>query len=475
MRKVFVSGNFNILHPGHLRLFHFAKECGQKLIVVINSDQIAGSAALVPEAMRLAGVLSNNLVDEAYIRYGSLREEILKVKPDIVVKGKEYENCQNEELDYLKSYGGKLIFSSGESSFSSSDLLRGELLDNLRNRLIHPTGYLARHGINLNSLKESMRGFMRLRVCVIGDLIIDEYKLCEPLGMSREDPTIVVSPYNIVRYLGGAGIVAAHAVGVGANVNFLTVIGNDEVGKFAKSKLKEFNINAFAFVDETRPTTLKVRYRSKGKNLLKVSYLHQESISKQIQDQIYGALLNCIQNIDLIVLSDFNYGCLTQELVDKITVLAKIHNVRLVADSQSSSQTGDVCRYKNVDLLTPTEYEARISLKNHSDGLATIAKDVLNATSSKNLILKLADDGILVQTYELQNNNSWVTDRLDALNKFPIDTAGAGDSLLIVSSLAICVGESIWAAAYLGSVAAGIQVGRLGNIPLNIEELLTEL
>ena len=66
-----------------------------------------------------------------------------------------------------------------------------------------------------------------MKVCIVGDLIVDEYITCNPLGMSQEDPTIVVTPVEEEQFLGGAGIVAAHAVGLGASVDFFSVVGSD--------------------------------------------------------------------------------------------------------------------------------------------------------------------------------------------------------------------------------------------------------
>ena len=140
-----------------------------------------------------------------------------------------------------------------------------------------------RHSINLERLKIIIGKFSNLKICVIGDLIVDEYINCQPLGMSQEDPTIVVTPIDTKKYIGGAGIVAAHAAGLGAEVDFFTVAGNDNSKKFAKEVLKNFKVNANIFIDESRPTTLKQRYRSRGKSMLRVSYLHQDAISLEIQ------------------------------------------------------------------------------------------------------------------------------------------------------------------------------------------------
>ena len=110
---VFVSGTFNVLHPGHLRLLKFAKANGDRLIVGVFTDRVAGSAAHVPQDFRLEAVKMNGLVDEAFLVDSPVEEVILKLKPALVVKGKEHKSHENPEQKAVDSYGGKLLFSSG--------------------------------------------------------------------------------------------------------------------------------------------------------------------------------------------------------------------------------------------------------------------------------------------------------------------------------------------------------------------------
>ena len=90
------------------------------------------------------------------------------------------------------------------------------------------------------------------------------------------------------------------------------------------------------------------------------------------------------------------------------------------------------------------------------------------------MLLKLGEEGLLVHAPD-ESGNSWLTDRLHALNSAAKDVAGAGDSLLIASAMTLACGGTIWEAACLGSLAAAVQVGRVGNTPLRSEELLREL
>ena len=471
---VFVSGHFNILHPGHLRLLRSAKEYGDRLVVAVESDRMAGAAAHLPESLRLEGVQSHGLVDEAFIVDEPIADIICRIRPDVVVKGKEYELRHNLELAALNQYGGRLIFSSGETLFSSLDLIQKEFQTYDSRSISLPIEYLARHTIDKLRLSTLLSNFAGLKVCVIGDLIIDEYITCEPLGMSQEDPTIVVTPVDAIKFVGGAGVVAAHAAGLGAAVKFFSVAGNDVSRDYAIEGLAAAGVVAQLLVDDSRPTTLKQRYRCKGKSLLRVSHLRQSAISANLQAQLLAALEQALVGADLLVFSDFNYGCLPQPLVDQLLVMAKSRGVLLAADSQSSSQMGDISRFKGMDLITPTEREARISTRNREDGLVVLAEKLRQQSGAQNVLLKLSEEGLLIHAANDQGGD-WLTDRVAALNCAAKDVAGAGDSLLITSAMTLACGGTIWEAACLGSLAAAVQVGRVGNTPLRTEELLREL
>uniref|UniRef100_UPI0040477839 PfkB family carbohydrate kinase n=1 Tax=Bacteroidota TaxID=976 RepID=UPI0040477839 len=474
MKTTFISGNFNILHPGHLRLLRFAKELGNRLVVCILSDELAGKSALVPENLRLESVQSNNWVDEAFISNKPVSEVIRQLKPDIIVKGKEHEGQFNPEAEVVKEYGGKLIFSSGEVIFSSFDLIMNELQTSLSSFTKLPADYLMRHNLEANVLRERVIQFNKLRLIVIGDLIVDEYITCDPLGMSQEDPTIVVTPIESKKFIGGAGIVAAHAAGLGAKVSFLSITGDDTNRDFAVDKLNSFKVDTHLYKDDSRPTTLKQRYRCKGKTLLRVSQLHKGAIEINIQNEILSQIDELIKSCDLLIFSDFSYGCLPTEMVEKIIAKANKFGVYLVADSQSSSQIGDISRFKGMSLLTPTEREARLGVRDYESGLVVLAEKLREQSNAGNIFLKIGEDGVLIHA-KISTTENWLTDRIPALNPLPVDVAGAGDSMMVVGAMALACGSSIWEAAALGSIAAAVQVSRVGNTPLTGYEIIKEL
>lgn len=469
MKKVFVSGDFNILHPGHLRLLKFAKESGTYLTVGVNSDSISDKC--IAQDVRLESIEATSYVDEAFIMDYSAVSYIQKYKPDIVVKGREFANKFNPEREIINAYGGQLLFSSGEIGFSSIDLLKREFAS-MSHNVTHHTSYLTRHELNLEDFHDIVEKFADLNVLVIGDTIIDEYILCEPLGMSQEDPTIVVSPLASNKFIGGAAIVASHARTLGANVKFISVVGDDENQEYLKDGLDALGIESSLYRDTSRPTTLKQRFRANSKTLLRVNHLKQHAISSEIEEKIIDEINKHISKIDVILFSDFSYGVLSKNLIDVVTTLGKNNGILMAADSQSSSQIGDISKFKEMTLVTPTEREIRLSLNDFESGLVVLSSKLTENTNAKYIFTTLGAEGVMIYN---SAENELLTDNINAIGNVVKDVSGAGDSLLTCSAMALAVGTSVWKSAYLGSIAAAIQVSRVGNIPIKKDELLEEL
>jgi len=471
-RIAFVSGNFNIVHPGHLRLLRFAAECGDFLVVGVLDGTSPG--ALLEEALRIESVKSISFVNHAFILRDLPEQFIRSLKPAVVVKGREHEAQDNPELAAVQEYGGKLLFSSGDVSFSSIDLLRQEFSQVNHSNIVPAREFPARHGFAAEKLGEALERMSRLKVCVIGDTIVDEYITCDPLGMSQEDPTIVVTPVLSERFTGGAAIVAAHARGLGAQVRFFSVVGQDDTAAFVRDRLQGWGVEHRLYADDNRPTTLKQRYRASGKTLLRVSHLRNQDASAELRRRMFADVQEALSDADLLIFSDFNYGCLPQVLVDDISAECAKRDIMTVADSQSSSQVGDVSRFKGTALITPTEREARLAVRDFNVGLAVLAQQLQKLARAQNVIITLGAEGALIFASTLEGGR-WHTDQLPSFNTAPKDTAGAGDSLFTCAAMAMAVGCDIWQAAYLGSLAAACQVGRIGNIPLRPSELRNEL
>ena len=195
-------------------------------------------------------------------------------------------------------------------------------------------------------------------------------------------------------------------------------------------------------------------------------------VSDTIQNQIINEFEKIAPDIDLLILSDFSYGVLTKEVTTKLIKIAKLNGLVIAADSQTSSQLGDLSQFANVDLITPTETEARLELKDQKSGLAVIADKLRSKINSQSIIIKLGADGLVINGVK-SDGTLLSLDALPSFNQNPIDVSGAGDSLLAAASLAITIENNLAKASLIGSLAAAIQIGRVGNIPIEKEKIIS--
>lgn len=458
---VFVSGQFRVIHAGHMRLFRTASDYGHQLVVALD---IAGLTS--EEIHWRESILRNIEYVDRVVKYDrDIEKVLLEVRPNIVIKGHEFRNTENLESKTLSSFGGKLVFTSGANYYSESDLIGSNDTEFVENLVTMPQGFMLRNKITTDRLLKVINDFSKLRVCVIGDLIIDEYINCHPLGMSQEEPTVVVTPVDSRKYFGGAGIVAAHCRSLGAKTALITVTGEDETSKWSQGKASEYALESFYVVDASRPTSLKQRYRSGTQTLLKISHLTQDFLDSEKELELIEKFSKLAGKLDVLILSDFSYGVLSPQIVERILAIASQHKIFVSADSQSSSQIGNLGKFRNIHLISATEREARLELKDNTSGLVVVAESLRKELNSKNLLLKMGGDGVLISAQD-ENGQMLSTDEIASINKNPVDTSGAGDSMLAGASLALASGATVYEAALIGSVLAGVQVGRLGNRPI---------
>jgi len=464
--KVFISGKFKVIHAGHMRLFRFAQELGGELVVALDITGLGDE-----EKKWRRGILENLEYVSTVVEFsGDVIDLIREFKPNIVLKGQEFKDKLNLEENVLREYGGKLVFTAGSNYFTETDLIQASPSSAYVQSIEVPQAYALRNNISKDQLTKVVEKFASLKVCVIGDLIIDEYINCHPLGMSQESPSIVVTPIDSKRFFGGAGIVAAHCKSLGAHTTLITVMGDDEISNWSKRSAEEYEVDLKAQSVEGRPTTLKQRYLSGSQVLLRVSHLSQNLLDQDQEKRIVEQFREISDNLDVLIFSDFSYGVLSPLVVAKISAIASEKGILTSADSQSSSQMGDLSKYCNLDLITATEHEARVELKDYSSGVAVIAEKLRLNLKSKSVFLKMGPDGILISS-EDSEGRLIETEKVDALNKMPVDNSGAGDSMLAAASMALATGATIQETALLGSLVAAIQVGRVGNVPINVDSV----
>lgn len=465
VKTCLVSGKFKVLHTGHLRLFHAASELSDRLIVAIDGSGVTS------DELELRRQLINNLglVDETHVFQGDVAEMIRDLRPDIVLKGLEFSRQANPEEEVLKTYGGKLLFSSGTS-------LNDHLAPTgLSTSLQHSLDYMSRRGITSSNLRNALEKFSSLRVLVIGDLIVDKYHQCKALGMSQEYPNIVLNPVDSKMFLGGAAVVAAHCKSLGASTTFLSVVGSDSPGVWAVSELNKIGVDFHPIFEETRKTTLKERFRVGSQMMMRLNHFSNDLLAIQTESEVERLLNTMAPNFDVVIFSDFSYGLLSRDLAGRLVQIAKEHGLLTVADSQSSSQIGSLSKFSGCDLITPTEREARLETKDETSGLVVLAEKLRTTVGARSILLKLGEAGLFLHGFDEESGAYIENDQVPALNPNPVETSGAGDSLLATTALAFAGGCDLYACAYLGSIAAAVHISQEGNVPISQAQLLDNI
>jgi rfaE bifunctional protein kinase chain/domain len=476
-KVVLCHGHFNVIHPGHLRFINFCRSLGDLVIVSVVHESTISNADQIfyfSQQDRAEGLASLEQIDYVHKLQFSVEEFILTVKPDIYVKGREFETNKEliaGELKAMETIKGELIFSSGEVEYSS--LLPKFSQDTQLATKIRFIKLCQKHDIDFNHLKKVLPEFTKRKILVIGDSIIDEFIACDTLGVSSEAPVLAIRELNSSRYVGGAAIVAQHLASMGATVSFVSVVGKDQPAKFLEEELTKSRINHFLFEDENRPTTFKIRYMVENQKILRVSRLKQEEINFGLETLILHRVEELIPSVEAVIFSDFVYGVITENLLKKVVSLCNPRKIKIFGDLQCSSQFGDVSKFKNFELITPTEKEARIALNDYSNGLEKLAINLIKKTKNKHQVITLGSQGLLAFSHD--DNLKSTSEYFPALETKPLDVAGAGDSLLSTYALSLTSGLNLFEASALGSVVASIAVNRVGNIPITPHEMIKAL
>jgi len=474
---VLCHGHFNVIHPGHLRFLEFARKQGSYLFVALQGNSRIEEDVrekFFDEKDRAFGVASLHYVEKIFIYNENTLEEIIKIiKPFAFVCGEEYSRKTGlikNEIEIVEKNNGKVVFSSGDTHYSSTDFLEKEIDEIKNERMERFRLALKKQKISRDSLLAHCDNFKDKHLLVIGDTIVDQYVACDALGMSSEAPVLVVRELEHKEFVGGAAIVSRHVRALGAKCTFISLIGSDSPGEIVKKELEKENVSHRLIIDKDRPTTFKIRYMVSTQKILRVSRLKDNHINAKMEAQVMDYIDAETHNIDGIIVSDFCYGVITPKILDHISKISKKHKIKLFGDVQSSSQIGNVAKFKNYYLIKPTEKEARISLDDKYSGLEILGNNLLRNTGSQNMILSLGPEGFIA--FKTTDNKLFVkTQHFPALNPSAVDVVGAGDSLLTTLAVACCAGADVMESASIGALVASIAVGKVGNIPVKINEV----
>ena len=476
---VLCHGNFDVVHPGHIRHLLYGKSKGDLLVVSITADKFIKKGIyrpFVPENLRALNLAAFQMVDYVVI---DNNEKPLKnlslLKPDFFAKGFEYKSsglpkATKEEAKIVESYGGEMIFTPGDIIYSSTALLNlsEPNIENLK--LID---LMSKNKITFNDLRKSLEKIKKIKVHVIGDTIIDTYTKTNLIGGHVKTPTPSVLYQEKKDYIGGAGIVARHLESAGAKVTFTTVLGNDKLKDFVLKELKDSKIKLNAIIDKTRPTTNKNTIVADGYKLLKIDKLDNISISLKILKKINSYIKQ--EKTDIIIFSDFRHGIFNKSNIPSlISSIGK--NIFKVADSQVATRWGNITDFKDFDLITPNEREVRFSLADQDSNISVLTQNLASLTNYKNLLLKLGERGVFsVSNVNRQKPMDAQSFTIPTFVSKVEDSVGAGDTLLAYATLVMKATNSLMISSIIGSMGAACQCENLGNITVSPDQILEKI
>ncbi len=474
---VMCHGVFDVVHPGHLRHLLYAKSKADILVASLTSDRHITKGHYrphIPQDLRAANLAAFEVVDYVLIDKNSTPLiTIATLQPDLFAKGFEYISGglhpkTAEEEKALAIYGGKTLFTPGDIVYSSSALINLNEPDVRYEKL---ATLLESHHITFNQIEKTLNQLKGLHVHVVGDTIIDGLNYTSMIGGQTKTPTISVRHESQKDYVGGAAIVALHLRAAGAEVTFTTLLGHDERKAFTLKTLTESGVKVNAIIDENRPTTYKNSIIAGGYRLLKVDTLDNSSINDDCLAEFEEKIANTL--CDIVICSDFRHGIFNRRTVDRL-LSAIPNNVFKVADSQVASRWGNITEFKNFDLITPNEREARFALADQDSGIRPLASKLYDMANCKTLILKLGEKGTLTycsSDHEALDSFFVVSSFVDRL----VDSVGAGDALLAYSALALVKGAGPVIASILGVVAAACECETEGNQPVTLDKVHEKL
>lgn len=314
-------------------------------------------------------------------------------------------------------------------------------------------------------------GFKKMKVAVIGDVMLDTYWWGEVERISPEAPVPVVAIDKKEKRIGGAGNVALNVQSLGASVALLTILGDDEDGIQLKQLLQDNNIDTrFLLESRKRITTNKIRIISRNQQMMRLDaeYVHDidEVDEEKLQNQIEKYITT--EKPDVVIFEDYNKGILTENIIGHTIELCGKNKIPTAVDPKRKN----FFSYKNATLFKPNLVEVFTNLNLLSEEITEELLTSIHSQLKKTIghaisLITLSEKGIFYQ----ENNNRAM---LPSHRRKIADVSGAGDTVIAVASLVYAATENIHLAAELANIAGGIVCEEVGTVAINKERLLDE-
>ena len=301
-------------------------------------------------------------------------------------------------------------------------------------------------------------------ILVVGDLMLDHYLWGRSERISPEAPVPVVDIEDESEVLGGAGNVINNLKALGANVMVASAIGSDANGRRLMAMLKSLHINSDALITESsRKTTRKSRVIASHQQVLRFDSESRQDISKEIANKILSSIKRNIFMVDIILISDYGKGVLSEYLTQEIIKIAKESNKKILVDPKGKDYT----KYRGATLVTPNKKEA-----SEATGIDIVDDETLreagfwlkNSLDLDMAMITLSEEGMAIFSDDIY--------KIDTVAKEVYDVTGAGDTVLATLGFVLATGGDIKEAARVANAAAAVVVGKLGSATATWDEII---
>ena len=460
-------GVFDLVHLGHVRHILAARNEADVVIVTITADRYVNKGPgrpIFPENMRAEMLAALGTVDWVGINRTSSAEPVLDtVRPDIYVKGSDYENPEDDvtgkiatEREVVERHGGRIVFTR-DVTFSSSSLLNRyfDIYDPpLRDYL-----QKVREGGGAERLLKLIDKIQDMHVVLVGDTIIDEYQYVTALGKASKENIVATLFKNREQFAGGVIAAANHVASFCKSVEVVTTLGGEDYPEaFLRAHIRP-NVKLTPIRVENRPTTRKLRYVELGylHKLFEVYTMNDTPVSDSQRKEIDEVTADRVRGADVVIVTDFGHGMIASSTIEKLIANSKF----LAVNAQSNSGNHGynlITKYPRADYICIDAPEARLAATDKFSDIASVIEDGLHG--------KIACDKMIIThgsfgCYPFSSKTGVA--RVPAFTKTVVDTVGAGDAFLTITAPLVAAGGNIEDVAFIGNAAGAIKVGIVGH------------
>ena len=463
---ILCHGVFDVLHIGHIKHFYEAKKNGDYLIISVTSDKyvnIGKDRPIFNQNLRMEMLSSLAPVDFVVLSDFKNATKVIKMlKPDFYFKGQEYSHEKKDstkniilERRLVEKFGGKLR-TTNQKTFSSSKIINENFTFNSQQK---KNLNLINKKFSFDMIKNTFNKIKKLKVLVVGETIIDQYNFCEALGKSGKEPYLAFKDLYSKNYLGGAAAIANHISEFVKEVKLISMLGEvDSYKKFVKKNLKK-NVKSQFLIRTKSPTILKKRFLdniSKSK-LFGIYSLNDQKLNSAEENEVAKLILSNIKKYDLIIVSDYGHGFLSEYNSKKICRSKKY----LALNAQvNASNIGfhTMKKYNNVDAMIINETELRHEMRDKNEDIHKLSKKLHESINITDLVVTRGSNGAILSS----KKNKRVYNCSAFANKL-VDKVGAGDTMLALISPLLKVRTPKELALLIGSFAGAFSVETMGN------------